>query len=780
MAKAVPCSGRVTSIIYENAGFFVLRVLLDDSSHNGKPVAVRGSFGSLSLGSWISFDGKWEKHPTYGDQIHALRSPASAPGWTLTSCLSALAAQGIGAGTCSLLERSYGKDLPSVLDQGEEALRESGLDDFTRTFIISRWRSLRVYLDTMRFMAEVGISSRSVGLVWKTFGAGVEELLLTDPWSLVRVRGITFPQADEVARSLGVDMSSNRRLCGALVSAIQDCSQGGHLFATSFEVVQRVGALVPDAKGNARVILEAIALLREEGSIIVEPRHEGGFAIYDPALHAMESESAVLLAGRKLAEAPVLEKTLDGLAQFGPAAQKERERVKKVSEKALRRVAAGALRDWSAGSKIVLTEHQTEAALCALTAPISVLTGLPGTGKTTTLRAVVDVLRDTHIPFLLCAPTGIAAKRLALVAGATASTIHRAFGAKDVPVTESREATYLGIVGESGGRDLDKDASKQKWGYGPGNTHPAKVVICDESSMLDQHLLYRILSGTDADCRLVFVGDSAQLPSVGAGDVLREIVSSAQFPVSHLDTIFRQEDTSGIILAAHAVHRGDVPTSDGKDFVLVSKITDEEAADYVVELASSLYRRRENFQVLSPRHAGSVGVTALNDRIRSALNPGVAGLAEVRLGGEVIREDDRVMVIRNDYELDVYNGDVGKVARIDRKAREIEVKIHGVPGTPPRHVRFAFKDAVSRLRLAYAQTVHKSQGQEYDVIVMPVVPSFGRQLQRNLFYTAITRARGKVVLVGKAAAIASAVHNDRADQRNTMLAARIREAVASQ
>jgi exodeoxyribonuclease V alpha subunit len=632
----------------------------------------------------------------------------------------------------------------------------------------------------MRFMAEAGISSRSVGLVWKTFGAGVEEILLTDPWSLVRVRGITFPQADEVASRLGVDMSSNRRLCGALTSAIQDCSQGGHLFATSFEVVQRVGALISEAKDNAGLILEAIALMREEGSIVVESREEGGFALYDPALYAMESESAVLLAGRRLAEAPVLGKILDGFAQFGPAAQKERECIGEVSEKALRQVAAGALRDWSAGSKIVLTEHQAEAALYALTAPVSVLTGLPGTGKTTTLRAVVDVLRDTHIPFLLCAPTGIAAKRLALVAGATASTIHRAFGAKDVQVAENREATYLGIVGESSGRDLDKDATKQRWGYGPGNTHPAKVVICDESSMLDQHLLYRILSGTDPDCRLVFVGDSAQLPSVGAGDVLREIVKSEVFPVSHLDTIFRQEDTSGIILAAHAVHRGEVPQSDGKDFVLISTLSDEEAADYAVSLAEKLYQRRANFQVLSPRHAGAVGVTALNDRIRSALNPGVAGLAEVRLGGEVIREDDRVMVIRNDYELDVYNGDVGKVARIDRKAREIEVKIHGVPGTPPRHVRFAFKDAVSRLRLAYAQTVHKSQGQEYDVIVMPVVPSFGRQLQRNLFYTAITRAREKVVLVGKASAIASAVHNDRADQRNTMFAVRIREAITSQ
>lgn len=775
MGKAVPCSGRVTSIVYENAGFFVLRVKLDEGPHS-RPVSVKGNFGPLSIGSWVSFDGKWEKHETYGDQLHAVRSPASTPGWNLTSCLSALASQGIGAGTCTLLERFYGDSLPSVLDKGEAALRESGLDDFTCTFVASRWQSLRVYMDAMRLMGEAGISSRAVGLVWKTFGVGVEERLLADPWSLVRVRGIKFSQADEVARKLGVDMSSQRRICGAIASAIQDCSRNGNLFATSAEVVARVGSLVPEVVEDAKLITEALVVMKDEGDLIAEPRSGGGFALYDPGLHAMECDSAELLAKRVLPPEPVLEKMLDGFGQFGPSAEEERERVTDVSGDSLRKVAAGALRDWTSGSRVTLTEAQREAALRALTAPVSVLTGLPGTGKTTTLQAVVNVLRDTHIPFLLCAPTGIAAKRMALVARAPASTIHRAFGAKDVQIADGREATYVGVVGESSERGMGDDASKQKWGYGPGNTHPAKVVICDESSMLDQHLLYRILSGTDDDCRLVFVGDSAQLPSVGAGDVLREIVSSGQFPVSHLDTIFRQEDTSGIILAAHAVHRGDVPTSDGKDFVLVPKITDEEAADYVVELASSLYRRRANFQVLSPRHAGSVGVTALNDRIRSSLNPGVAGLVEVRLGGEVIREDDRVMVVRNDYDLDVYNGDVGKVARIDRKAREIEVKIHGMPGTAPRHVRFAFKDAVSRLRLAYAQTVHKSQGQEYDVIVMPVVPSFGRQLQRNLFYTAITRAKEKVVLVGKASAIASAVQNDRADQRNTMFATRIAQA----
>jgi exodeoxyribonuclease V alpha subunit len=402
-----------------------------------------------------------------------------------------------------------------------------------------------------------------------------------------------------------------------------------------------------------------------------------------------------------------------------------------------------------------------------------VLTGLPGTGKTTTLKAVVSVLREAGIKFTLCAPTGIAAKRMSSLANAPAATIHRAFGAQDLRFDDDREATYAGIVGNHRGNKSTSDPAT-KWKYDIDSPHPSEVVIIDECSMMDLHLLYRVLVGTSEQCRLVFVGDPEKLPSVGPGDVLRDLANSKVFPVTRLTEIFRQAEASGIVIAAHAIHNGRTPEEDGKDFVFIPERSDAAIANKVLELAEGLYNRRVNFQTLSPRHGGDIGVTNLNHKIRVRLNPGAPGLAEIRLGKSVVREDDRVMVIRNNYELDVYNGDTGKVARIDRKSREVEVKIHGPEGAPPRHVRFPFTDASRHLRLAYVQTVHKCQGSEYDVIVMPMASSFGRQLQRNLFYTAVTRARKKVILVGSMSAVAQAVANNNADRRHTLLSTRIK------
>jgi exodeoxyribonuclease V alpha subunit len=377
------------------------------------------------------------------------------------------------------------------------------------------------------------------------------------------------------------------------------------------------------------------------------------------------------------------------------------------------------------------------------------------------------------IPFLLVAPTGIAAKRMSTITGSDAATIHRAFGARGFTRSDQeRKATYVGVVGESTRKDT-RHSGGEEWEYGPGNPHPARMVILDEASMLDLHMLYRLLTATRSTCQIVFVGDPFQLPSVGPGDVLRDLVRAKVFPHSHLTQIWRQEGTSGIVIAAHEVHAGRTPTSDGKDFVLLPAPDEEEASDLIVAIARKLYDKKANFQVLSPRHAGDAGVTTLNHRLRLALNPASSGVVEMRLGGSVVREGDRIMVVKNDYNMGVYNGDVGKVARIDRRAKEIEVKIFEGLGLPSRLIRYRFSDASRALRLAYAQTVHKSQGQEYDVIVLPVLSSFGRQLQRNLFYTAITRAKKKVLVVGSASAIARAVSNNRAEKRNTLLAERL-------
>jgi exodeoxyribonuclease V alpha subunit len=383
----------------------------------------------------------------------------------------------------------------------------------------------------------------------------------------------------------------------------------------------------------------------------------------------------------------------------------------------------------------------------------------------------LTLLHEAGVQPLVVAPTGIAAKRVASVTGVTASTIHRAFKAKGIENEGGREATYAGVVGERGEGALS-DGSDEEWGYGPGKPHPAEVVVIDESSMVDQAVLYRVLSCTRPDTRLVFVGDAAQLPSVGAGNVLRDLIASEQFPTVALTEVFRQADTSPIVTAAHDIFHGRVPEAPVKsDFSLIPLADEEEVLKTILSLSEKLYGQRANFQVLSPRHAGTLGVTNLNTRLRAILNPAQHGLNEVTLGGETLREGDRVIVCKNDYKLGVFNGDVAKVNFIDKNAKEIEIKIHG---PPVMLVRIPRSSAGTLLRLAYAVTVHRCQGLEYDMVVMPIVDGFAHQLQRNLFYTAITRAKKKVLLVGTHRAMERAVLNNREDARNTLFAARLR------
>jgi len=768
-------SGTVTNILYENEDFHILKILLDEGDKF--PVSVKGSFPAqaIQVGTWVSFEGVWKEDPQYGKQLTVLRSPVAVQTWTDDKVLAALSSYGVGPTTRSSLKiwaLSRGTPLQEALDAG--VLEGLSVDENTREHLLSKWRTLRTYLDASAFMSDAGIPAAVVSKVWSALGEDFEKVVTEDPWVLVRVAGISFKEADEIARKLGVPLTNSGRVRGAVLSASQENLFEGHVFSTTGQIVDRVSALIPNPTPLPKEIAQALADLRDAGAIIVDREvSPGTVAVYDNWHHKVEKHCAELLAQR-LQKKPDPEFLRGALCKVGDAVRDLAETGASIED-----LATEALRVWAGGKKLVLTEQQSAAAMQALISPVSLLTGLPGTGKTTSLLAVVSVLQDMGVPLLLAAPTGIAAKRMATVTGREASTVHRAFGAKGFQNdSDESGATYVGIV-----RDPSKKAARSDfdadgdWGYGPGRPHPAQVAIVDESSMLDLHMLYRILTSTSETCRIVFVGDPYQLPSVGSGDVLRDLVQSGVFPHSHLDQIFRQEGTSGIVLAAHAVHLGKVPTVDGKDFILMDASTEEEAADIIIQISQRLYDKKANFQILSPRHAGEAGVTSLNQRLRIALNPALSGITEHRMGSSVVREGDRIMIVKNDYNMGVYNGDVGKISRIDKKAKEIEIKIFEGVGVPSRLVRYPFKDAAKSLRLAYAQTVHKSQGQEYDIIVLPVLSSFGRQLQRNLFYTAITRAKKKVFLVGVTGAIAKAVENNRADLRNSFLSLRIKDAL---
>lgn len=767
-------SGTVSRVLFENDDFRILLVNLDsDKGASGlsAAVTVKGDFPAqnVQIGTWVSFEGKWIEHEQYGKQISVTRSPVAVSKWTNDRVAAALSSNGVGPTTRAQLlahAKSRGIPLSDLLDQ-TAILIIPGLDQVTLDHALSRWRSLRTYMDAATFMSEAGLPASIVSAVWKTFGTDLEKLVTVDPWVLVQIPGITFQEVDEIAVRLNVPLSNPGRVRGAVLASIQEAIRDGHVFSTTGQVVAAVSNMIPGVVVPPAEVAAAISDLLKATKIVVDKATQPGLvALYDSWHYRVEVECALLLWQRltqpleesylKVALCRVGDKVRDAFDQGA----------------SLEALAIAALENWSAGHKTALTPEQLQSATQALVSPVSLLTGLPGTGKTTTLRAVVSILRDMGIPFLLAAPTGIAAKRMSSVTGAEAATIHRAFGAKGfMKDGEEREASYVGVTGDKARKT--SSGGDGEWEYGEGNHHPAKCIVVDESSMLDLHMLYRLLTATSPTCRLMFVGDPFQLPSVGSGDVLHDLVKSGIFPHSHLTTIFRQEETSGIVLAAHAVHAGKLPSTAGKDFVLLEAATEEEASDLITMVSKKLYDKRMNFQVLSPRHAGSAGVTALNSRLRLALNPAGAGVAEMRLGGSVVREGDRIMIVKNDYNLGVYNGDVGKVSTIDRRSKEVELKIFAGPGQPARIVSYQFKDATRAIRLAYAQTVHKSQGQEYDVIVLPVLPSFGQQLQRNLFYTAITRAKKRVFLIGVSSAILKAVENNQAESRNSLLGKRL-------
>lgn len=776
-------SGRVHTVVYENPAqaFYILKMVLDKPDVSGAPlpeetperVSVKGHIPGMAVrvGSWVGFEGNWSNHKEYGPQIAITRAPVLKEGWNADTAYQMLAANGVGERFLFQVRSHFGEGGFLAALRDVEALKKvPGLDDFTAMHIAQRWASTQTYFQTLTFLAELNIPAGKVRQVWAAFGADAEHVLSKNPWALVKLDGIPFPVADEIGTRLGLPPDSPDRVRGAVTFVSREQRNSGHLFMRTGPLAAEVRRYIPDVQDQA--VAKALKDCQSDGTVVLDrDTVPGMIAVYDPWAWTMETESAKLLADRLIAAGfgkggldpkPYISR----LASVGPVTRKAAE---KRGAK-LRKVVEVALEEWGTTTHLVLSETQKKGVLNALTEPVSVLTGLPGTGKTTSLFAVVRILQDAGVPFLLCAPTGIAAKRLAALTGAHAYTIHRAFEAKGSS-DERRGSTYAGIVGDSDGANVGGMGEGELWGYDADHPHPAEVIIVDESSMVDQHLLYRLLACTSPRCRMVFVGDAAQLPPVGPGNVLRDLVNSGRFATASLTEIFRQKDTSDIVFAAHAIYRGEVPeTPKESDFTFVEVGGDDRVLGVVLRLAQKLYEKRANFQILSPRHSGVVGVTNLNSRLRELLNPPSVGLKEIKMGTDTIREDDRVMVIKNDYKHHVYNGDVGKVSRIDPKAKEVEIKVFG---ETPLFVRIEFKDVPGLVRLAYACTVHKAQGLEYDTIVMPLVDSFKHQLQRNLLYTAVTRAKQRVILVGTQTALASAIHNDKEDQRNTLFRPRL-------
>jgi len=783
-------SGYVHGIRFEDPskGFYILTMDLDQKqkveaetelgAELSKRPTVKGHINGMAIqvGAWFGFNAKWITHKTYGKQLQILKAPVFKDGWTPETVRKLLVAHGVGSMLVQQVWNSSGegKFLATLADP--KALKKiPGLDEFSATFLHQRWQTVEAYFRSIMFLGDLGLPAYTIRQVWAKFGDDAEKVLSMNPWALVAVDGIPFKMADEIAMKMGLDEKHPGRATGAVLAVSRDLMRGGHLYGGTKFIYDQVKMMVGDHVDTAQMT-QSLVECHKNGDLVIDKKTKPGVtAIYTPwALH-VESESSEYLADRtqgasygkdNLDSDPYMER----LASMGPETRGAKEKGKSLAE-----VIECALKEWGEGARLTLSDKQKRGVLNALSEPVSLLIGLPGTGKTTSLRAAVRIFQEAGISFTLCAPTGIAAKNLSARTGAPASTIHRAFAAQGSS-DDSRAATYAGIVGKGVG--LKGDMGKgEPWGYDPEHPHHAEVLVIDESSMMDQHLLYRVLTCTSRECRLVIVGDAAQLPSVGPGNVLRDMVESGRFPTVNLTEIFRQEDTSDIIFAAHDIHAGKVPDTDLKsDFSLVPADNEEKAQEIICKVAAKLYKRRANFQILSPRHAGTAGVTNLNTKLRELLNPQEPGKLEVRLGKDTFRVGDRMMVTKNNYKYKIFNGDVGKIDRIHRRQKEMDIKIFGATD---RILQIPFSEVPRLIRLAYACTVHKAQGLEYDVILMPVLGTFRHQLQRNLFYTAITRAKVKVILVGERSALGRAVANDKEDQRNTLFRQRLENLIPS-
>lgn len=723
---------RVGRVIFEKDGYYIMSVdVLSSTASANKVETVRGPLYGLSTlkrGVTLQLTGRWQKHPKYGRQFSVQSWEPWAETnldieWFLSVCIPGF----LDPRFTSCVVQALGSSTFRMLTERGGELQENppeGVDPVRLADALLGWESALATRDLSELLKAGGISATDIQAAIIRFGTSAPAIIRENPYRLMEIPSFSYPRADKLAMSLGISTNDPRRLEGAVLWALQHAGLEGHLFLRRSEIVKRVVELFHehDMVGVAftsdpnEVFEKTTEALIERKALILEP----GYGVYLPEQYRFERESAQLLAA-KITPSPI---EVD-LPQF--------------------------LEDYERRNKITLSEAQKSAVEQLASSRVMVLTGLPGTGKTTSVRALVRLFEEAGLSFALMAPTGIAAKRLAALTGHSALTIHRA---------------------------LKYDGTR--WLHSASNRYIIDAVIVDEMSMVDQELFYRLLSSLRPETMVVLVGDDAQLPSVGPGNVLRELIECSVIPSVRLTQIFRQSEKGEIVINSHKINRGEMLTfSDPRadtEFKFARSSDEERIVDFIVDIAAKLKSRNENFQVLSPKYDGAIGVNNLNDRLRDRLNP--EGPKEWKVDNIHFRLGDRLMVTRNDYKLGVYNGDVGKLVGINKDS--LIVKIHGVgEGGMDMEVEFTEAQAVDKLRLAYAITVHKSQGSEFDTIILPITKAQGRMLQRNLFYTAVTRARKRVWVLGEEAAIQQAISNNKVVRRNTALSKAVLDAHAA-
>lgn len=707
--------GVVESIVFasDDGKFAVMR--LRPTGQQGKVNVTVNSVPPL-VGQQVRLEGAWIQHPRFGEQFKASRMKISAPTSTdgIERFLASGAIEGLGPAMAQRIVHKFGeKSLDIIENHPSRLLEVSGIGRKTMEKISASYRKQYELKEVMLWLESHGISGAFAGRIIKEYGSMALEVLEHKPYQLARdIDGIGFTTADAIAASVGMEKDSASRIAAGIDYALSQIASSGHCCMPEASLVERSASILGVGKDKIWEILkEQLDMER-----LIMEQSGGETLIYPPYLYH--------------AERRVAERLLALQQEAHPLSVEEPEVLVRV---------------WEESHGLRLAGLQREALKAVLKEGVFVLTGGPGTGKTTVVRGMIDLLKQQGLQVLLGAPTGRAAKRLAETSGHRAVTVHRMLEAQGGPAGSEF------LRGED--EQLEADA-----------------IILDEVSMMDIVLMRHFLEAVPDGCHVILVGDVDQLPAVGPGSVLRDILRSKALPSVRLKEIFRQDEDSTIVVNAHAINGGRLPIcrEDG-DFRFLELNDSALVTETIVKLCAELlpaegFDAMQDVQVLSPMHRQECGVDNLNRKLQAALNPKAPTKAEFVNSLYTFRLGDKVMQTKNDYNKGVFNGDIGFISELE-----------------PEHVTVRFgedsavyeRNELGELQLAYAMSVHKSQGSEYPVVILPLVPGHHVMLQRNLLYTAVTRAKQRVILLGTKAALNTAVENDRMRRRYTLLAERL-------
>lgn len=697
----------------ENNGYTVLKCAVKDYSDL---VTVVGAMPDTHVGSVLSLEGMWKVDARYGRQFSVEKFEETLPAtvYGIEKYLGSGLVKGVGPKFAKKIVETFGKETLNVIeDTPEELLKIPGIGKVRVDRITTSWQEQKEIKNIMLFLQSHEVSTSHATKIFKTYGSESIAIVKENPYRLADdIWGIGFKTADSIAQKMGIDKGKFVRLRSGIFYTLNKLAEAGHCYATREQLISKAGELLEVEEPELEITLDEMLRTND----VIRDQAEEQEAIYLPPYYFAESGCA---------------RRLIRLMEADAAKREDPERIlSKVAD----------------ASKITYDETQCLAVKTAISSKVMVLTGGPGTGKTTTTLGIISAYQQAGCKIILAAPTGRAAKRMSEAAGMEAKTIHRLL------------------------------EYKPPEGYQKNEEHPLEgdVLILDECSMIDIMLMYNLLKALPEQMSLILIGDTDQLPSVGAGNVLRDIIASQRVPVVRLTQIFRQAQGSRIIMNAHRINRGEsIDMRGGKesDFFFASKTTNQEVVDTIVQYCKMNLPRYyhvdpfTDIQVLTPMQRGECGAVHLNQVLQEAMNPSRIFL---RRGGTQYRLKDKVMQIRNDYDKEVFNGDIGTITKVDMEERELTVLFDD------REVVYDVTE-LEELSLAYAVTIHKAQGSEYPIVVMPFTMSHFVMLQRNLLYTGVTRAKKILVLVGEKKAVYYAIKNETTAGRNTCLARRLQE-----